>query len=331
MAIWATEDALVVVNGGIFTTSEGNDLIVAGGNAVININGGTFVKPVDGNVFGVETGFAGAIIIAGGSFVNYDPAADASVTVRNGYKVESETLESGDVIYTVVKDLEAEVATDELHIYTAADLLAFAESVNAGNNYAGKTVYLMNDIDLFGINWSPIGTDYKNAFRGVFDGQGYTIYNLSVRSDNQAGFFGFFCGTAKNINFVGANVNSYHWAGVVAAVCYTKIDNCHVYDSTVTLSLEPMGVNYYCNGDKGGAIVGYATDATCSITNCSATETTVKGYRDIGTVIGACLSGATYENLTSVDCKVEYVLLPEGALMEDGDVNENKGDPVGRE
>ena len=36
----------------------------------------------------------------------------------------------------------------DLYIYTVQDLCDFRDSVNSGNSYEGKTVVLMNDIDL---------------------------------------------------------------------------------------------------------------------------------------------------------------------------------------
>ena len=48
----------------------------------------------------------------------------------------------------------------DLVISTAAELSAFAEAVDNGDNFAGKTVALGADIDLTGVaNWNPIGIE----------------------------------------------------------------------------------------------------------------------------------------------------------------------------
>ena len=61
-------------------------------------------------------------------------------------------------------------------IYTADQLRAFAEAVNAGDSFAGKTVRLMNDIDLTGRSFSPIGgAGGSGVFKGTFDG-GEALY-----------------------------------------------------------------------------------------------------------------------------------------------------------
>lgn len=50
-------------------------------------------------------------------------------------------------------------ATTVVNVSTSADLMAIATAVNNGtDDYSGKTVILLNDIDLSSIaNWTPIG------------------------------------------------------------------------------------------------------------------------------------------------------------------------------
>lgn len=74
----------------------------------------------------------------------------------------------------------------EYHITTAEQLAGLAQLVNADpgqTNFAGKTFYLENDLDLAGHEWISIGTGIggdcpEYAFCGVFDGQGHVISNL---------------------------------------------------------------------------------------------------------------------------------------------------------
>lgn len=78
-------------------------------------------------------------------------------------------------------------------IITADGLMAFAEQVNNGDQYA--CAVLDADIDMSGSDWSPIGID-SHRFRGLFDGRGHTISGLTCSvtcsdSDNKgAGLFG---------------------------------------------------------------------------------------------------------------------------------------------
>ena len=74
----------------------------------------------------------------------------------------------------------------EYLISTAEQLAGLAQLVNADpgtTNFAGKTFYLENDLDLSGHEWISIGTgrggtQSKYSFCGVFDGQGHVISNL---------------------------------------------------------------------------------------------------------------------------------------------------------
>ncbi|MCI8621426.1 MAG: hypothetical protein HFJ50_06910 [Clostridia bacterium] len=106
------------------------------------------------------------------------------------------------------------------------DFIAFRDSVNAGNTYTGKTVYLNTDIDLSTVcsstlgSWIPIGDNASNAelaFSGVFEGQGHSIDNIYIKktTGTNQGLFGVIIGgqvknlTMKNgtvyVNSVSAN------------------------------------------------------------------------------------------------------------------------------
>ena len=55
----------------------------------------------------------------------------------------------------------------------------FAQQVNTGNTYEGKTVTLTNDVTVS--NWIPIGQkkNENNRFKGTFDGNGETVTTVS--------------------------------------------------------------------------------------------------------------------------------------------------------
>lgn len=73
---------------------------------------------------------------------------------------------------TSVKAETAENTGDITEIHTAAEL------VKASENQTGS-YRLMADIDMTGIEWTPWD------FSGKFDGNGYTILNLSVTKTNR--------------------------------------------------------------------------------------------------------------------------------------------------
>lgn len=96
-------------------------------------------------------------------------------------------------------------ASDPYLIQTAAQL-------NIVRNYLSSHFKLVSSISLSSFsNWSPIGQlGTNNNFRGHFDGNGFTISNLSINrpTENYVGLFGYCYGNATSLtNVVINNVN----------------------------------------------------------------------------------------------------------------------------
>ena len=184
-------------------------------------------------------------------------------------------------------------------ITTAAELAAFAESVNNGTTYSGKTVKLGADINLNNKSWIAIGDcESGKYFQGTFDGQGYTIYNLNVDYSTDAskyataGLFGWVdtaMATVKNVKIDGATVKGSHWVGVIAGYFTGTIENCSVNDATVIA----YNLNDDANGDKVGGIVGCLNEHSY-LNNNTVTNSTISGNRDIGGIAGS-VAASTYE------------------------------------
>ena len=211
---------------------------------------------------------------------------------------------------------EPETDPDDPNTYlitTPAELAWVAEQVNSRTEYfKGKTVLLMNDIDLYGSNWTPVGivTDYPTVtFKGTFDGQDHVISNLTASDDATgyaaAGLFGSILGTVKNVTLKDVNIRSTHYAGAVVAYSSMNgaiIENCHVDGGTITSVPEYTGTAYD-NGDKAGGIIGYYVTGD-KVTNCSAKNLTITAYRDLGGIVGcgpeSDMTGCSVENITLV-------------------------------
>ncbi len=72
---------------------------------------------------------------------------------------------------------------ESYQITNAAGLVELSKLVRAGETFAGKTIYLANDIDMAKINdFLPIGYNDLTYFAGKFDGQGHVIENLVINS-----------------------------------------------------------------------------------------------------------------------------------------------------
>ena len=167
-------------------------------------------------------------------------------------------------------------------VYNANGLMNIAELVTGGKTDINITID--TDIDLTGKDWTPIGTDYDNSYKGTFDGGGHTITGLTfTTNDEYAGLFGWLnrAGTVKNVVMEGVQItsNQIYGGSIGGVVGYSwgTIENCSVSGSV-------SGTVYV------GGVVGAQIDG--SITGCSSSAT-VKGTVDVGGVAGQTNSSAT--------------------------------------
>ena len=93
-------------------------------------------------------------------------------------------------------------------------MLWFAKNVNSGEDISAV---LMNDIDMKGAEWTPIGTKGM-PFSGKFDGKGNTISGLNY-SGEYAGLFGYMNGgTISNIRLADSSFANGTVSGDICAV-----------------------------------------------------------------------------------------------------------------
>ena len=219
--------------------------------------------------------------------------AFVTCTFTNGktfvYKMKNATdwQAGGEYTYTVslaaAKDLGYTIESNGSYtVYNADGLLNVAELVNGGKTDINIT--LEKNIDLTGKDWTPIGTDYDNSYKGTFDGGGHTITGLTfTTNDEYAGLFGWLnrAGTVKNVVMEGVQITSHQiYGGSIGGVVgysWGTIENCSVSGSV-------SGTVYV------GGVVGAQIDG--SITGCSSSAT-VKGMVDVGGVAGQTNSSAT--------------------------------------
>ena len=218
------------------------------------------------------------------------------------------------------------------HIKTAEQLAGLAQLVNADpgtTNFAGKTFYLDNDIDLSGHEWISIGTGRggtraKYSFCGVFDGQGHVISNLYSHESYIEGadeshnllrnalFGNVYNGEVKNLGVANAEIwidpkdNSAAGKGILVDwMGKSKITNCWTSGSIYSGSKIEKNI---------GGIVG-VTVQDCTISGCYSTATLTGNFANsegyytdpdpadwpndtIGGIVGARFD----HNLTVTDC-----------------------------
>ena len=220
----------------------------------------------------------------------------------------------------------------EYHITTAEQLAGLAQLVNADpgtTNFAGKTFYLDNDIDLSGHEWISIGTvlggDYPEySFCGVFDGQGHVISNLYSHESYIEGadeshnllrnalFGSVYNGEVKNLGVADAEIwidpkdDSAAGKGILVDwMGKSKITNCWTSGSIYSGTKIEKNI---------GGIVGITMQG-CTISGCYSTATLTGNFTNsegyytepnpadwpcdtIGGIVGARFDG----NLTVTDC-----------------------------
>lgn len=165
------------------------------------------------------------------------------------------------------------------HIYNAKGLQAWAQEIIADANVLNEDVILEKDIDLTGVEWTPVGSDKNTGtgYAGDFNGNGKFIYNLVVESDaSNVGFFGGLAagGTVHDVKFANAQVTANSggaYAGVIAGASMGKIESCNVRSSQVT-------------GHYAGAIVG---NNSVQVNGCNALDVEVSATHAAGGIAGA--------------------------------------------
>lgn len=195
-----------------------------------------------------------------------------------------------------------------VELYTARDLLQFAKEVNDGNTFAGKTVKLMDDVDLAGIEWKPVGQTQVSSFQGTFDGQGHTIKNMTVNytgtnSNYACGLFGWIelhngaPIVIQNVKFDNANVTGIKYTGVVAGYANgasgAEIKNCVVTNSTVT-----------SNSKNAGGIIGYMGKGV--LTGNTVSGCTISAKYDVGGIANSVEPAVTFTKNKVENTKIYY-------------------------
>ena len=245
--------------------------IVAAGKPFVKVElgGGTFYFRPQNNV-----------VLEAGSRYKYTVKVNATGLTLEGCTIGSwadgggESGEAEDLGYSIQND-------GSYTVYNADGLLAWNKAAQKDESI---NCTLTADIDLTGKDWTPIGTDYDNSYKGTFDGGGHTITGLTfTTNDEYAGLFGWLnrAGTVKNVVMEGVQITSNQiYGGSIGGVVgygWGTIENCSVSGS--------VSGTVYVGGVVGVQIGG-------SITGCSSSAT-VKGTVDVGGVAGQTNSSAT--------------------------------------
>ena len=202
---------------------------------------------------------------------------------------------------------------ENTYVATAAGLAEVVAEVNAGTY--DKDVVLVGDIDLADLltrsavsNWTPLGNE-DNVFTGVFDGNGYTIKNLTLVYNQPSYFVGFFgCAenaTIKNVTFENVYVNvasddtneGGHIAAVAGYAQNVTFENITVKGDVIVESNLDMNAS-----SRVGVIAGgnYGGKAVMKNVKVEANEGSyVKANNCVGGLAGQLQVEAVFEDCSS--------------------------------
>ena len=208
-----------------------------------------------------------------------------------------------DDVLTLKTECEAKIG--DAYYATLAD--AFA----AANKTGDTVIELLDDINMTGKNWTPVGVDgYRGQGVITLNGNGKTITGLSAPL-----FAGGFAGKSgiviKDLTIAGADINDTTnnqgigaFINCVDSMTRIELDNCHLKNSKIVST----------GGARVGGLIGWTSgynnqndgpvDTKVTLTNCSVENVTIEAKGSVGGLIGhAGANPATYHTITGCTVK----------------------------
>ena len=207
---------------------------------------------------------------------------------------------------------------DPYQIATGSQLAYLGESMKSGTygeKFQDTYFELTEDIDLGGKEWTPVGETVADlimggheyfVFSGNFDGNGYTIKNLTIGTETSpysgdvCGLFGATSGTIEDvvlenvsINYVGGNHSSgygFRMGGALVGYSMGDIVNCTV----IGLDMKAGSDGSYVALNSIGGLVGIqdgGTTVSHSRVSGKIEESTKKG--NVGGFVGTLAKGSS--------------------------------------
>jgi hypothetical protein len=137
-------------------------------------------------------------------------------------------------------------------------ILSSQDLINIKDNLSGS-YFMVNNIDLSGVEWIPIGTDTA-PFTGTLDGQGFTISNLIITTSQvYVGLFGYNEGTIKNLKLANVDIdvtgglssNIYGGAFIGYNNSNSDLENLNTLSGDMLIRKRGSNVGY------AGGLIGY--------------------------------------------------------------------------
>lgn len=165
------------------------------------------------------------------------------------------------------------------------DLLKFCNMVNDGENFENQYFKQTSNIDMEYKKCEPIGNRWNRFFSGIYNGNGYYIENVNIRSSDEiCALFGYLDGVVANLGIESGKIEGVIAAGIAGNAksqnaqllnCYNKAKILGKYVGGIAGNFNE-GVISVCwnsgelNGEVIGGILPLGTDVkvySCFSTN----------------------------------------------------------------
>lgn len=208
---------------------------------------------------------------------------------NKGYPILQNQIEYW-VDYAKEVNVQTGVDAGKYFINTPEELAWVAKQVNEGVTFAGETIVLMNNINLSGKMWNPMGykspRDGDRAFRGTItslnEDVSIEIYNLTAN-----GLFEIITDPADATVIIGHNLKSIDYQGLFGYTDGATIKNIILKNHTYS---KEVGYGMVFGKDYVGGLVGYAQNT--KILNCT-NQSYVTGNNNVGGIAGRIIGTST--------------------------------------
>ncbi|OQX93839.1 MAG: hypothetical protein B6I17_01215 [Tenericutes bacterium 4572_104] len=204
--------------------------------------------------------------------------------------------------------------TQETTTVDTENLIDISNADELMNIELNKSYRLINNIDLTGIEWEPIGS-YNEPFMGIFDGNGYTISNLTISDKNSYlnGLFAYVTGEVKNLTLQGVSIDYSSdfitYAGAIAGINKGDLINNEVDGSIQVLNTDSNTYAGLLAGMSSGVISDKLDDFSPNLVSSNKASGSINvssaAIAFIGGMIGKSYNSTIDGNIANTNVTVE--------------------------
>ena len=300
-----------VNNGGTMNISDATSVgnpqgIFYASAGTINVDGGTYTINGEGNTWYVAYAEGEGIINLNTGTYTWNAAGSNTEATKGNVNVGLEA----EINWTDgVKDEDS----NEIVISSTRGMAWFYEQLIGGETFTNKTVKIGRDIDMTGFTWDSHSANSRTNFKGVLDGNNFTLNNLTLTASAAGGYatmFELFSGEVKNLTIDGITATDMDVAGrasaIAGAMSAGKLSNVTIKNLVAT------------GCQKVSGLVSNITNGDVIIENCRVENATLKANDDKLYQAGAIIGYASgFNTLAVTGCSIENIKIEKAATEAD--------------